>query len=1518
MDKDLESDGKMDKDPEVGEPWSITESKSMGRSSRKISFSLSRSRSNAREMITSSSIGPSAGQSYGLFGGTGNPLDSASRHSTREEDETDLRWAALEKLPTYNRIRTSILQKHTGSVREVDVKHLSMADFNHLLQTLHKPTANDEQQLFAKMRKRLDRIGLELPTIEIRYENLTVKANCHVGSRGLPTLWNVFLNILESFASIVHLSPSKKEVLTILENVNGVIKPGRMTLLLGPPGSGKTTLLLALAAKLDSSLKVQGRVTFNGHTTDEFVAPKTAAYVSQHDLHVGELTVRETFQFSSAVQGVGPQYEMLEEVARREKEGGIRPDRDVDTYMKATAMPGKKSSLAVEHILRMIGLDICADTVVGDEMRRGISGGQKKRVTTGEMIVGPLKALLMDEISTGLDSSTTFSIVRSLRRFTHEMSATTLISLLQPAPETFNLFDDVLLLSEGQVVYHGPINHVVEFFEHCGFKCPERKGIADFLQEVTSRKDQEQYWSDKRKPYRYVPVKLFAEEFQNFHIGMRMHDELAVPYPKEKSHPAALAKEKYSVSNKDLFMATFNRELTLFKRNGIVAIIKAIQITLGAFISMTTFFRTRLSTKTVDDGGLYFNALFYAVITFMFTGFGELASTIGRLPVLIKQRDMLFIPSWAFTVSVMLLSIPVSLLECGIFTCMTYFVTGFAPEAGTFFKFFLMLFLIQQQAGGMFRFIGAVCRTMTLGFTLGWIILLLLFMLGGFIIPRPDLPVWWRWGYWVSNMSYAVQGISSNEFTASRWKKPYTGIGGVNTIGARILQTRGQHLQSYWYWISIAVLLGCYVIFNIGFTLGLQYMPAVGKPQAIMSKEELEEKEANRTGGDVITKSKSSRSQSRSLAAIMNSKGDAPRLSKSHRSSTSHRPSDSDVEEVAVEVKRGMILPFEPLSISFDDVSYFVDMPSEMKSAEVTESRLQLLNKITGAFRPGVLTALVGVSGAGKSTLMDVLAGRKTGGYIEGDIRISGYPKNQKTFARISGYCEQNDIHSPQVTIRESLIYSAWLRLASEIDDESKMAFVEEVLELVELKPIENALVGLPGISGLSTEQRKRLTIAVELVANPSIIFMDEPTSGLDARAAAIVMRCVRNTVDTGRTVVCTIHQPSIDIFEAFDELLLLKRGGEVIYAGELGHQSKHLVEYFEAVPGIPKISEDYNPATWMLEVTDPDMELQLGMNFADHYRQSDLYRRNKDLVKELSVPPPGSKPLVFPTEYPLTTFQQLKTTLWKQKLTYWRSPDYNLVRFAFTFFTGLITGSIFWQVGTKTSKSTDLVITLGALYGATLFICFNNASTVQTMVSIERSVYYREKAAGLYSAIPYALSQVLIEVPYVIVQATLYSVITYSMLGFEWTAAKFFWYYYITVVSLLQFTYYGMMMVAITPNVILASIVSAFFSTLFNLYAGFLIPRPSIPPWWIWYYWACPLAWTVYGLIASQFGDITTQVQVVGDESQQINVKQYLDQHFGFKHSFLPVVGPMIFVWMLVFAAVFIYAIKFLNFQRR
>ncbi|MCO5595687.1 hypothetical protein L7F22_049732 [Adiantum nelumboides] len=266
--------------------------------------------------------------------------------------------------------------------------------------------------------------------------------------------------------------------------------------------------------------------------------------------------------------------------------------------------------------------------------------------------------------------------------------------------------------------------------------------------------------------------------------------------------------------------------------------------------------------------------------------------------------------------------------------------------------------------------------------------------------------------------------------------------------------------------------------------------------------------------------------------------------------------------------------------------------------------------------------------------------------------------------------------------VKESLVYSAWLRLPSEIDKHTKEMFVDEVMELVELTPIADASVGLPSVNGLSTEQRKRLTIAVELVANPSIIFMDEPTSGLDARAAAIVMRTVRNTVDTGRTVVCTIHQPSIDIFESFDELLLLKTGGQAIYAGPLGHRSCKLVEYFQGIPGIVPIIDGYNPATWMLDISSTSAEARLQVDFAQIYHNSPLHQCTQGLIKELSTPRPGSKDLYFPMQYPQNFPEQCKACLWKQHRSYWRNPHYNAVQFLFTVAIALLVGTAFWRSG--------------------------------------------------------------------------------------------------------------------------------------------------------------------------------------------------------------------------------------------
>ncbi|CDY70099.1 BnaCnng66700D [Brassica napus] len=416
----------------------------------------------------------------------GEFLTSSSNHFSRrsgsidDHDEEALKWAALEKLSTFTRLRTTIIQPHDL----VDVTKLGVDDRQKFIDSIFKVTEEDNEKFLKKLRKRIDRVGIKLPTVEVRFEKLTIEADCHIGKRALPTLPNVALNIAGRGLSLFGFNFAKTTKLTILRDASGIIKPSRMTLLLGPPSSGKTTLLLALAGKLDPSLKVTGRVTYNGYGLGEIIPQKTSAYISQNDVHIGVMTVQETLDFSARCQGIGTRYDLLSELVRREKDAGILPEPEVDLFMKSIAAENVKSSLITDYTLKILGLDICKDTVVGDEMIRGISGGQKKRVTTGEMIVGPTKTLFMDEISTGLDSSTTYQIVKCLKEMVRFTDATVLMSLLQPAPETFELFDDIILLSEGQIVYQGPRDHILSFFETCGFKCPERKGTADFLQEV--------------------------------------------------------------------------------------------------------------------------------------------------------------------------------------------------------------------------------------------------------------------------------------------------------------------------------------------------------------------------------------------------------------------------------------------------------------------------------------------------------------------------------------------------------------------------------------------------------------------------------------------------------------------------------------------------------------------------------------------------------------------------------------------------------------------------------------------------------------------------------------------------------------------------------------------------------------------------------------------------------------------------------------------------------------------------
>ncbi|TXG71485.1 hypothetical protein EZV62_000064 [Acer yangbiense] len=820
-----------------------------------------------------------------------------SEQHNDNSDEYELQYAAVQRLSTSRRITTALFDEKdeatgNGDVtgkRVINVAKLGAEERHLFIEKLIKHIENDNLQLLRKIRKRINKVGIQLPTVEVRYKNLSVEAECEVvHGKPLPTLWNATKSMFSGFISL--LGSKQEAKLGIIKDVSGIIKPGRMTLLLGPPGCGKTTLLLALSGKLSHSLKVSGEVSYNSYKLDEFVPQKTSAYISQYDLHIPEMTVRETLDFSARCQGIGDRAEIMMEVSKREKQAGIVPDPDIDAYMKAISVEGLKSTLQTDYILKILGLDVCADTMVGDAMRRGISGGQKKRLTTGELIVGPTKALFMDEISNGLDSSTTFQIISCLKHLVHITDATALISLLQPAPEAFDLFDDVILMAEGKIVYHGPRSYIRKFFEDCGFYCPERKGVADFLQEVTSKKDQAQYWHRKDQPYSYVSTDQFIKKFKECHLGHKLDEELAKPFMKSQSHQNALSSEKYSLTKWELLKACTAREFLLMKRNSFIYVFKSTQLVIIASITMTVFLRTQMAVDLIH-ANFYMGALFYSLVILLVDGFPELNMTVSRIAVFYKHRELCFYPAWAYAIPATILKLPLSFLEAFVWTALTYYVIGYSPEVRRFFRHFLLLFIVHLTSISMFRSIASLCQTVVASMAIGSASILALLLFGGFVIPKSSMPSWLEWGFWVSPLTYGEIGLTVNEFLAPRWEKI---MSGNVTVAQQTLESRGLNFSSSFYWIAVGALVGFTILFNVVFILALTFMKPPGGSRAIISYEKYSQLQERNDGSS---------------------------------SSDEERKPTGTLKNVTGSERGRMVLPFEPLTLTFQDVQYYVDVP---------------------------------------------------------------------------------------------------------------------------------------------------------------------------------------------------------------------------------------------------------------------------------------------------------------------------------------------------------------------------------------------------------------------------------------------------------------------------------------------------------------------------------------------------------------------------------------------------------------
>ncbi|RLN85294.1 hypothetical protein BBJ28_00019481 [Nothophytophthora sp. Chile5] len=1401
-----------------------------------------------------------------------------------------------------------------------------------------------------------------LPRLEIRVRDLSLSTEvtmAHENASGavsaeLPTLPNVLLKALSKAIGACTPSclskggrDSRTVTRPILQGISGVFKPGAMTLVLGQPGSGKSSLLQLLSGRFpleSAGVSVQGEIRYNDESREALARrlPQFVAYVPQQDTHLATLTVRETHEFAHTCSTAHFK-KRVEELLSHAASLKDNDEAQATAHALLRHLP--------QVTLELLGLQHCADTIIGDGLQRGVSGGERKRVTTGEMLVGLKLALFLDSITTGLDSAAAFDIVASMRSLSRAFGQTVVAALLQPAPEVFELFDDVLLLMGGRVAYHGPVTQVRSYFEALGFRCPPERDFADFLMDLGT---------DEQLRYQLVPsessqemphsAKQFAEAFEGSPIFQHHLEHLETPLDANMATDTHKYMDTIPEFQQGFLASTatlVRRELLVLSRNMAFVVGRAVMTVIMGLLYASTFYNFEATDVQVIMG------VVFSVVFFVSLGqAAQIPTLFEARAVFYHQRRANFFRSSSFVLASTLSHVPVALLETLVLGSLIYWLCGFVPDAGAFIRYEAIVFLSSLAFGAWYFLLVALSPNLNVAMPMAMLSVLFFVMFSGFAIPKDQIPDYLIWLYWLSPVAWSIRGLAVNQFRAPRFDVcVYEGVDYCSVAG----QTMGEYYLSLfdvptdkrYVGFSMLFVTVCYLLFLLLATWALEFRRFEG-PE----------------GDNGVT------------AAETNTEDDLL-----HRSSTANRLSavrdvahkeeleqHSDVAYQRIKTPRGSETlaitvqasaadhehkrSFLPVTLAFEDIWYSVPMPHHLKKTkpeakdvisdkeeeqtQEKEGTLEILKGVSGFARPGFMTALMGSSGAGKTTLMDVIAHRKPGGAVRGRILLNGHEASDLAMRRCTGYCEQTDVHCEGATFREALTFSAFLRQPADVPDSVKRDTVRECMDLLDLHPLADRIV-----RGASMEQLKRLTVGVELAAQPSILFLDEPTSGLDAAAAKAIMDGVQKVARSGRTVLTTIHQPSAEVFTLFDSVLLLQRGGQTVFFGDVGPQCRELVQYFEQLPGVTPLRPDANPATWMLECIGAGVNTGGGkssgeagdattVDFAALFKASRLQEQLDAVMAEPGVAciSDGHAELTFGRKRAAGAAVQLRFLLHRSFVSYWRTASYNITRAGISLILALIFGVAFLEADYGSYAGANAGV--GMLFIATGFNGIVSFFGVLPVAVADRAPFYRERAGQTYSAFWYFIAGSIVEIPYVFGSTLLFTVVFYPMVGFTGgvAAAALFWLN--TALLVLLQVYMGQLLAYALPTAELAMVVGVVVNTASFLFMGFNPPVHVIPSGYKWLYHIVPLRYSFSVLAAIVFADCPADASADNTDigCQELlnapvtlsfaNVKDYVEYTFGANHDQLLRNMGVVLLLIVVLRLLALLALRFINHQKR
>lgn len=517
----------------------------------------------------------------------------------------------------------------------------------------------------------------------------------------------------------------------------------------------------------------------------------------------------------------------------------------------------------------------------------------------------------------------------------------------------------------------------------------------------------------------------------------------------------------------------------------------------------------------------------------------------------------------------------------------------------------------------------------------------------------------------------------------------------------------------------------------------------------------------------------------------------------------------------------------------------------------------KLLNKVNGYAKPGLMVALVGASGAGKTTLLNTLSQRQKMGVVSGDMLVDGKPLDVD-FQRGTGFCEQMDLHDGTATIREALEFSAILRQDRNVARQEKLAYVDKIIDLLELQQSQDALV-----SSLGVEQKKRLTIGVELAAKPSLLlFLDEPTSGLDSNSAYSIVRFLKKLSSAGQAIVCTIHQPSSVLIQQFDMILALNPGGNTFYFGSVGENGKDVIKYF-ADRGI-ECPPNKNVAEFILETAAKPVKRKDGsrIDWNDEWARSS---NNQEMLQEIERIKSERSKKASETKHDATEFA---APVWLQTITltrrvftqYWRDPSYLYGKLFVAVIVGIFNGFTFYMLGNtigdmQNRMFTSFLILLipPTIVNAVVPKFYTNMALWQT----------RELPSRVYGWFAFTTAQVVAEVPIAIVSSVLYWLLWYYPTGLPTDSSTAGYVFLMTILFYLFISSWGQWICAFAPSFTVISNVLPFFFVMFSLFNGVVRPYSQLSVFWkYWMYYVNPSTYWIGGVLAATLHGIPIECE--------------------------------------------------------